>query len=55
MGTAKIENTKNEKLLGIKIDSKLSYDKHIQQICSRKSAKLKAFARTAPFMNITKT
>ena len=55
MGTAKIENTKNEKLLGIKIDSKLSYDKHIQQICSRTSAKLKAFARTAPFMNITKT
>ena len=55
MGTAKIENTKNEKLLSIKIDSKLSYDKHIQQICSRKSAKLKAFARIAPFRNITKT
>ena len=45
MGTVKIENIKNiEKLLGVTIDSKLSYDKHIQQICSRKSAKLKAFA-----------
>ena len=42
------------KLLGIIIDSKLSFDKHIQQICSRASAKLKALARIAPFMNITK-
>ena len=55
IGTAQIENTQNEKLLGITIDSKLSFDKHIQQICSRASAKLKALARIAPFMNITKT
>ena len=54
IGTAQIENTQNEKLLGIIIDSKLSFDKHIQQICSRAGAKLKALARIAPFMNITK-
>ena len=54
IGTAQIENTQNEKLLGITIDSKPSFDKHIQQICSRASAKLKALARIAPFMNITK-
>ena len=54
IGTAQIENTQNEKLLGITIDSKLSFDKHIQQICSRASAKLKALARIASFMNITK-
>ena len=54
IGTAQIENTQNEKLLGIIIDSKLSFDKHIQQICSRASAKLKALARITPFMNITK-
>ena len=53
IGTAQIENTQNEKLLGIIIDSKLSFDKHIQQICSRASAKLRALARIAPFMNIT--
>ena len=29
-------------------------DKHIQQICCRASAKLKALARIVPFMNITK-
>ena len=41
-------------MLGITIDSKLNFDKHIQQICSRATAKLKALARIAPFMNITK-
>ena len=54
IGTAQIKNKQNEKLLGITIDSKLSFDKNIQQICSRASAKLKALARIAPFMNITK-
>ena len=32
IGTAQIENMQNEKLLGITTDSKLSFDKHIQQI-----------------------
>ena len=54
IGTAQIENMQNEKLLGITIDSKLSFDKHTQQICSRASAKLKALTRIASFMNITK-
>ena len=55
IGTAQIENTQNEKLLGIKIHSKPSFGKHIQQICIKASAKLKALARITPFMNITET
>ena len=51
IGTTQIENTQNEKLLGITIDCKLILDKHVQQICSRESAKLKALAKIAPFMN----
>ena len=43
-----------EKLLDISTDSKLRFDKHIQQICSRASAKLKAIVKIAPFMNITR-
>ena len=54
IGTALIENTQNEKFLGITNEPKLSFDKHIQQICSRASAKLKALARTVPFTNIAK-
>ena len=38
IGIAQIGNKQNEKLLGITIDSKLSFDNHIQQICSRASA-----------------
>ena len=49
IGTAQIENTQNERLLGIIIGSKLSFDEHIQQICSKASAS----TRIAPFMNIT--
>ena len=30
IGTAQVENTQNEKLLGITIDSKLSFDKYIK-------------------------
>ena len=54
IGTTQIENTQNEKLLGIRNDSKLSFDKHIQQIYSRASATLKTLARMVPFINITK-
>ena len=50
IGTAQIENTQNERLLDITIGSKLSFDKHIQQICSKASPS----GRIAPFMNITK-
>ena len=54
IGTAQIENTQNEKLLGIRNDFKLSFDKHIQQIYSRASATLKTLAGMVPFINITK-
>ena len=54
IGDAQIENTQNEKLLDITTDSKLRFDNHIQQICSRASAKLKAIVKIAPFMNITR-
>ena len=43
-----------EKLLGVTIDAKLSFEKHIEQIYAKARAKLKALARIAPFMNIRK-
>ena len=52
--TAQIENSQFEKLLGVTLDSKLTFEKHINQICGKASSKLKALARIAPQMDIGK-
>ena len=54
IGTSQIENSKYEKLLGVNIDSKLSFEKHLNIICGKARAKINALGRVAPFMNIEK-
>ena len=54
IGTLQIENSKCEKLLGVNIDSKLSFEKHLNIICGKARAKISALGRVAPFMNIEK-
>ena len=51
IGTSQIKNSDCERLLGIDIDCKLSFENHINQICSKARAKLKALARIAPILN----
>ena len=52
IGTARINNnSKCEKVLGIKIDCKLSFDDHIGNICKKARAKLNALTRVAQYMN----
>ena len=48
IGETLIESTNCEKLLGVKIESKLSFDKHIKTICKKASNKLRALARVTP-------
>ena len=43
-----------QKLLGVKTNSKLSFDKHIKTICKKTSNKLIALARVTPYMAIEK-
>ena len=47
-----IESTTCEKLLVIKIDSKLRFDDHIRGLCNNGNRKLQAFARATPYMNL---
>ena len=54
IGTSQIENSKYEKLLGVNIDSKLSFEKHLNIICGKARAKINAFGRVAPFMTFEK-
>ena len=49
-----IESNTYEKLRGIKIDSKLRFDDHIQDLCNKANRKLRALARAIPYMNLQK-
>ena len=40
----KIQNSKSEKLLGVTIDNKLSFNEHAHKICDKASQKLNALA-----------
>ena len=43
-----------KKLFGLKIYSKLLFDKHIKTICKKACNKLRALARITPYMAIEK-
>ena len=51
VGTAQIENSKCQKLLGMNIDSKLTFEDHINRICKKASAKLNALGRISYYMD----
>ena len=57
--TATIDNSYTESedqqvLLGIAIDSNLTFENHINSICKKVSQQLNALAKLTPFMNIQK-
>ena len=49
-----IKNTTCEKLLGIKIDNKLTFDEHISGLCKKAANKLRALARVTSYMSLPK-
>ena len=50
----KICSSPCEKLLGVRFDSKLTLDAHINDICKKAGLKLKALAKTTPYMDLNK-
>ena len=47
-----IINSKSEKLLNIIIDSNLSFQSHVNNLCKKASSRIHELARVAPYMNI---
>ena len=54
IGNSIIESSTCEKLLGIKIYSKLCFHDHIQDLCNKANRKLRTLARGTPYMNLQK-
>ena len=46
--------TKEKELLGVKIDTKLSFKTHFSSLCKKASQKLHALARVVNFMDLAK-
>ena len=51
IGDTSIKSSNSEKLLGITIDSQLTFEPHINQMCTKASQKLNAISRISQFMN----
>ena len=49
-----IKSSNYEKLLGIQIDKKLTFHKHVGGLCKKASQKMHALARITPYMSIKK-
>ena len=45
-----LENSKEEVILGIAIDNKLTFDNHIKSICRKAGQKLSALSRISPYL-----
>ena len=49
-----IKCSKSKKLLGIVLDNKLKFDKHVENICQKESKKLNGLARVTNYMKLGK-
>ena len=50
MGEFSIESSDREKLLGIKIDNKLWFDRHVSETCKKASRNINVIAIIAPYI-----
>ena len=54
VGDSLIKTSTCEKLLGFKIDYKLTFDNHVANLCKKANKKVRALARATPYMTIEK-
>ncbi len=54
IGDSDIENTNEEKLLGVTIDHKLTFEPHLNKLCKRAGYKLFALSRLSSYIDSNK-
>ena len=54
VGQYVVQNSQNEKLLGVTIDNKLTFNDHVEGLCKKASKKLHALTRVSRYMNTAK-
>ena len=54
IGDTEIKNSEHEKLLGIKVDTKLNFDENLNNIISKASHIFNALSRLMPYMHLCK-
>ena len=54
IANATIKSFTSKKLLGVTIDNKLKFDKHVENICQKANKKLNALARLVNYMDLPK-
>ena len=52
IGEFDVKNSREEKLLGVKINLKLSFENHVSSLCKKASQKLHALARVVNFVDL---
>ena len=54
LGETEIKNSEYEKLLGIKVDTKLNFNEHLNDIISKASRRFNALSRVVLYMSLSK-
>ena len=54
IGEFDVKNSREEKFLGVKVDTKLSFENHVSSLCKKVSQKLHAHPRVVNFMDLAK-
>ena len=55
LGETEIKNSEYEKLLGMKVDTKLKLNEHLNDIISKASGKVNALSRLVPYLGLIRT
>ena len=54
IGDTETKNSEYEKLLGIKVDTKLNFNEHLNDIISKTSHKVNALSTVMPYISLSK-